>query len=406
MSSHRPQGAYASALDLPSVAALAEQIRGMKTLTRFVSRARRAEVIEAERRLITLAEGIDRFYDLLGPRNWIYHESLHEERVRALLDLPADDAEAGLIALYREPEWLHFMVGQLRRFDAMRPRLDLIAKAESDYNADRFYSTTLVLLTVMDGFVSDAEPEHRRGLHARESNELAAWDSLVGHHMGLMHAHSSFTKSTFKTSVEPVYELHRNGIVHGTLVNFDNVIVATKAWNRLFAVADWAASLERGEQEPEAATSWRDLAKQIAANERAKKSLAAFRPRRVEAGDPEFFDEEACVRARDFLDAWAAKNYGRMTEFISPRATSEGPRRMAGTLRETFSFHELRDFRFKRADRQAAAACEVSVELGFETGSQTARMRWIRETNDGSPAIPEAAGEWFLYVWDPWSMIN
>jgi hypothetical protein len=29
------------------------------------------------------------------------------------------------------------------------------------------------------------------------------------------------------------------------LVNFDNDIVATKAWNRLFAVADWAASRQK-----------------------------------------------------------------------------------------------------------------------------------------------------------------
>jgi hypothetical protein len=32
---------------------------------------------------------------------------------------------------------------------------------------------------------------------------------------------------------------------HPDLVNFDNDIVATKAWNRLFAVADWAASRQK-----------------------------------------------------------------------------------------------------------------------------------------------------------------
>ena len=405
MSKPPSRGPYESALDLPSVAELLDQIKGMKTLTRFVARARRAEILEAEQVLLALVRSIDRFYELLGARNWIYRDSLHADRVGALLDLPADDAEVGLIALYRDPEWLHFMIIQLHHLDAMRPRADLLARAEADYSAERYYSVTLVLLAVIDGFVSDVQPARRRGLHARDAEELVAWDSVVGHHMGLTNAHKAFTKSTFKTSDEPIHELHRNGIVHGTLVNFDNVVVATKAWNRLFAVADWAASLERRERAPEVRPTWRELAQQIAANERAKQSLAAFRAQVVEADDPAFLEEEACGRARDFLVAWAAKNYGRMTDFISPRTTPQTRGQMAGTLRETFSLHELNDFRVLRADRQAAAACEIDIELTFGTGVEAARMRWIRETKDGLPPIPEVDGEWFLYIWDPWSMI-
>jgi hypothetical protein len=30
-----------------------------------------------------------------------------------------------------------------------------------------------------------------------------------------------------------VFELHRHGIVHGTLVNYNNPVVATRAWNVL-----------------------------------------------------------------------------------------------------------------------------------------------------------------------------
>jgi hypothetical protein len=48
-----------------------------------------------------------------------------------------------------------------------------------------------------------------------------------------------------KTSNEEVFELYRNGIVHGVLLNFNNAVVASKAWNRLFAVADWATSREK-----------------------------------------------------------------------------------------------------------------------------------------------------------------
>ena len=119
----------------------------------------------------------------------------------------------------------------------LRSRMHLIERALADYQAGRFYATTLVLLTVMDGFVNDVE-NRRKGLHARAADEMAGWDSVVGHHLGLSHAHHSFIKGTGATTEEEVFELHRHGIIHGTIVHYDNPIVATKAWNRLFAVVD------------------------------------------------------------------------------------------------------------------------------------------------------------------------
>ncbi len=120
------------------------------------------------------------------------------------------------------------MIMPLNRFPAMQSRMDLIEKARVDYQEGRFYSTVLVLLTVMDGFVNELDAHRRRGLHAREPDELNAWDSVVGHHLGLAHAHKTFTKTTSKTSSEPVFELHRHGILHGTLLNYDNPVVAAK----------------------------------------------------------------------------------------------------------------------------------------------------------------------------------
>src|SRR4051794_7489310 len=112
MSKRRSRASYESALDLPSVVELLDQIKGMKTLTRFVGRAHRREVLETDQGLPALAQEIVRFYELLGARNGISHDSLLAERARALPALPADDAEVGLITLYRDPEWLRFMIGK------------------------------------------------------------------------------------------------------------------------------------------------------------------------------------------------------------------------------------------------------------------------------------------------------
>ena len=399
-------GPYASALDLPSVVELLEQIQGMKILTRFVARDQRKSLLEIETQIRELMDLVDRFYELLGLRHWIFHESLNTEKIKPLIALPTDEAEQGLIELYQDPDGLRFMIMGLRRFPQMRSRMELIDKAKADYEAGRFYAAVLVLLTVMDGFVNDLDTSHRRGLHTRDAEELAAWDSIVGHHQGLTQAHKTFTKGTSKTSDEPVYELHRNGIIHGMLVNYDNVIVATKAWNRLFAVGDWAASLEKQKIEPKPDPSWREVLAQIAANEDAKKALDAWRPSSVEADNPAFLDQDVCRRALTYLEAWTEKNYGKMASLISPGLAEGTLKKTAGMVREECSLHELRSFELKRASFEAAAVCEIDVYLTFDAEPQPARMRWIRETVDGTPATPDIEAEWFLYLWGPWAMLN
>lgn len=84
---------------------------------------------------------------------------------------------------------------------------------------------------------------------------MVAWDSVTGHHLGLRHAHQSFIKGFYKTDTTKVTDLFRNGIMHGSLVDFDNERVAAKAWNRLFAVSDWAEAQKRRENTTEAPAS-------------------------------------------------------------------------------------------------------------------------------------------------------
>lgn len=399
----RDQG-YPSARDLPSVAEMLTQIQGMKLLTRVVARKQRAKLIELEAHVLELTQTVDEFYALLGSRHWIFHDDLNVEKVKALVTHDAEAAERAFIEMYRDPEILRFMIRRLNRLPAMRRRMDLIEKAQIDYEEDRFYATVLVLITVMDGFVNDVQPERRRGLHARDADDLAAWDSVVGHHMGLMNAHQTFTKSTYKTSSEPLSELQRHGIVHGTLLNYDNVVVATKAWNRLFAVADWARSLEK--QTPTPQPSWRELFQQMARNEAAKKALAEWQPRRLEADDSTLGDEDVYKRALAYLEAWKARNYGAMASLISPAVAESPPGKIAGVVRSEFEEWELEGFVIQSADFEAAAVCELEVEFALADGARNARMRWIREAADGTPAMPNEQGTWFLYLWGPWAMLN
>jgi hypothetical protein len=398
---------YRSAIDLPSFAELQEQLRGMKLLTRIVAREERAKVVELEAQLHRMAGIVDRFYDLLGQRNWVFHDDLNLERIAALVgeEATAESAEQGLVTYYQEPDTLTFMTRRLVGQPLLRPRMHLIEHALADYRAGRFYATTLVLLTVMDGFVNDVE-NRRKGLHARGADEMAGWDSVVGHHLGLSHAHRSFIKSTGATTGEETFELHRHGIMHGTILHFDNPVVATKAWNRLFAVVDWARSLARRDQPSPPKPSFRETLKQLAENQRTKEALAAWRPSVVTAADPTFEQQPVLQRTRLFLEAWRSRNYGQMATCLPRSYRGPTTNAGAGTVRAAYERDQLTSFEILRLNHEAAAVCEVDVRLTMSDATRDGRMRWIREKDNGSPAIAEDAGEWVLYLWDPHSIIS
>jgi hypothetical protein len=182
---------------------------------------------------------------------------------------------------------------------------------------------------VMDGFVNDFDAQ-RRGLHTRTAEEMSAWDSVVGHHRGLCNAHRTFTRSFKRTSDEPVHELYRNGIMHGVLVNFDNDTVGSKAWNRLFAVADWATSRQRESIPDKPKPTLRVLARQIRENEEAKRALAAWKPSAVQRSDAKFSEEQTYVQTVEFLDAWRSRNFGAMARHLSFLAKEDTHHRPQG----------------------------------------------------------------------------
>jgi hypothetical protein len=172
----RAGGPYGSALDLPSMAKLLAQIKAMKIITRFVLRKKRQSMVDLEREVRNLAAMVDGFYELLGSRNWVFHDELNVAVIERLLGLPADEAERALIDSYKDPQALRFMVRRLGRFPELQVRMELIDRAEADLHEGRYYATVLTLLSVMDGFVNDLERGERRGLHAREAEEMVAWD--------------------------------------------------------------------------------------------------------------------------------------------------------------------------------------------------------------------------------------
>ncbi|MER7921829.1 MULTISPECIES: hypothetical protein [unclassified Streptomyces] len=398
---------YQSAHDLPSFVELKRQLQGLRALSLF-SRKQRATVKTLEQQIKGLGDTVDQYYNLLGPRNWIFHDTLSVSDITVLLNENPDagEAEAGLIALYNDPDNLRLMIARLNQLPAMRKRMALILTAQDDYFAERYYACIHVLLSVMDGFVNEFETV-RRGLHAREAEELRAWDSVVGHHMGLTNAHRTFTKGKSATNEEPVFELYRNGIVHGSILNYDNVIVATKAWNRLFAVADWAQARIKEQQPPPEKASWKEIFAQVAENDKRKRANEAWQSSTLHPGESGFAEHPARELVDEFLTAWIDKNYGQMAQKISTEVRQPHGNAMPRLVRIEYEGLDLKSYEIEAIDHTAPAVCLIRVALCFADGSQqTVNLRWLYEDGDGQPVASSLPGVWRLRNWGPMTFMN
>ena len=381
-----------------------QQIRGMKLLTRFIARDQRPKLKELEEQMRRLADTVDRFYEVLGPRNWIFHDLLNLDRVEQILDETDDPevAERRFIEFYRDRESSSLSIQRLRGIDGLRERFHQIERAREHYDADQFDSCVLHLLAVMDGFVNDFEPQARKGLAAREPDDMVAWDSVVGHHSGLTNALKEFKKTIKRRVDDEVSELHRHGVMHGSIVHFDNVVVATKAWNMLFAVADWAKATTKSEEPVSPQPSWRELGQQLSANRRVTKQLDAWKPTFFSRGDDGFAGHEMHQLTVAFLTAWRDSNFGALAGLASRRFTANKPRKqLAGELRQAFDGFTLTEFEIAELENSAPAIWLTRGTAVVNGDSGTFECRWLSEEENGDSGFGSPTANWCLVFCDP-----
>ena len=381
------------------------QIQGGKLLTRFIARNRRSELLAIEHQLDNLVAVVDRFYDRLGSRNWVFHESLDVSAVEAILYQAAtcEEAELRFIEIYRDEDNLASWISQLYSVDGLQARAHQIERAREHYCADKFDSTALHLIAVMDGFVNDFEPDVRRDLTSRDPDAMTAWDSVVGHHLGLTSALKAYHKTIKKRVDDEVYELHRHGIVHGTITRFDNVVVATKAWNMLLAVVDWATATKKASQPESPKPALWGILRQTATLAKEKKMLEAWKRNRLSDSDAGFEVHEIYILTVDFLSAWRERNFGALTGFPSRRSgkRESTPGQMAGQLREAFDGYDLSGFRVTELENTAPAIWLSRGEATVNDLPGTFECRWIIEEADGSLGYCSDSALWRLVFCDP-----
>ncbi|GAB3237231.1 hypothetical protein GCM10027447_36220 [Glycomyces halotolerans] len=392
--------------DLPSIQELERGLAAAVTLGMPLDPAVAAEAREARREMEELTATVDAFYARLGPRNWVFHDLFNPAMIRTLLDETVDDeaAEARLIELYCDRETLNWWTNTLRRHEALKARFGQIERARKHYADGVFDSCTLHLIAVMDGFVNDFQPAERKGLHAREPDEMAAWDSVVCHHQGLTHVMATFKASKKKRVDTEVREVFRHGIVHGMVVNFNNVVVATKAWNLLFAVADRATATQNAAQPPDPEPTWDQIQSQLRNLAHQRQYEAQFEPSHLAAGDPDIETDAAAQRASAFLDAWQRQRWGLIPHFMPPATVGTGTRTAdIQHVKDCLEPLELTAWHLESVAFEQAHACRVTATATINGSEQRLQFRLGSfDADSGDFAVPGEPGSvWRLLIWAP-----
>jgi hypothetical protein len=389
----RPDQPYASALDIPSYRDMYMQLRAVKPLLLFSPKMRR-QMKDIENKLRYLARTVDEFYDLFGPRHWVFHGQLNPEDIGPLLKLPVEEAERNLIGLYKDHDWLDLWVRRIGR-NPMGPWQTLLDKALEDYRAERYFSSVQLLLSVMDGFVNIVEQGVRVGLHAREPGDMQAWDSVVGHHQGLTNIMPLFRRDVKRLVTEPIYELHRNGIVHGMMVSYGNIVVATKAWNYLFSIVDWADDRAKQKVTDPDPFTWSGLVRSLQKNEAERQALESWEPGPSDSSDSRWAGDELVVAANEYLELWHRQNYGHLVQYLQLSARKRLGKGAPAELRRNYSDHPLSGFEVLSIDRRAPAIAVVHMRLLTSEREEVVEDRWIYEDEEGNPRVSgTGSGSW------------
>lgn len=380
-----PKDGYPSAWDVPQFKDLRAQMRAM-TLLLVVRPSLRKELSRLKEELNRIVGSVDRFYELVGDRHWVFHGSLNLDRLVAAIETgSADHVEAEIIEQYQDADPMRFALMRAKAVPELRPYSALLDGAWRDYLEGRYYAVVLSLLPVLDGFVATVG-DNRRGLHTREERELVVWNSMVSHHKGLAATQSSFRKSFNTLNEEPLHELYRNGILHGNFTNFNNVIVASKAWNRLFALLDWREATIDSARPKVIEPTFRESFAKLADAREVRRQMDGWQSRASSvAGDGEsvVMGEPVAQAVDAMLKAWQAGNYGKLADHLHEATKKPSRGAFVGQVRSRFGSTMLEGFSIEAVEMRGSACGHVKTTLTIAGKEYQSELRVLHVDSAG-----------------------
>lgn len=387
-----PVDAYKSVLEMPRFKELKEQLDARCLFSNFLPKESREDLRKARAELSKIVELAESFYNLLGNRHWVLHESLNMtdlEYIEASGD--CDTVEHLLIEHYCNTEKLTFYISRLRQHSELQARWNLLMRAKEDHLAERYDSSALKVISIMDGFVNDVDKENRHGLFAHKPEEMVGFDCLGGHHLDLSNVMSVATKTFRKRVDEEIFEVYRNGILHGNIPNYNNPTVSCKAWNYLFAVSDWVNSLQP--KPPEKKTSLVEAIKHHRDAQHTIKRIENDWSKHVDQYGEANHSASPMKEQAEFFSNWEKGRVGKMINYL-PRNAKSHNTSLIDLIKTSYIPIKIVSWTIKDCEYSAPAVAVVNTTIKTPHDEYRLSFRWVKTDKNNNPVCEWEDGEW------------
>ena len=197
----------------------------------------------------------DGFNSAFAPRGWVAYWGLGADVMRRALDIAGAgelDAAERFLTDYYDAAALEYHLPAALKAEVVRRRERLLRKAAEDHLEGRYHASVPVVLAQIDGIAIDltgtyffAPPR----MYARQSGHMVAADTFAGHPSGLRALAAVLGAYRAETTTQPLGTPYRHGVAHGRDLAYDTKTVSSKSFAALFAVAEWARKVEKGEHD-------------------------------------------------------------------------------------------------------------------------------------------------------------
>lgn len=211
----------------------------------------------------------DRFNAAFVPSGWVFVEfacgyEIAERALRLKAEgAPADEIDRLLAGSFLGLEPIRCQALKLLGGGIVEPRFPIRAevteRAFAAYEAGDYLVAVPLMLMLVDGFGVSATGTKSMFSDLEKLDELfQSAESMAGHPSALKALLAQLGRGQRGYSEEPLTLPMRNGILHGTRLNYANEIVAAKALNLLAAVVEWARDVAPEPKSETARRAWNE----------------------------------------------------------------------------------------------------------------------------------------------------
>ena len=264
--------------------------------------------------------------------------------------------------------------------EAFYIRKELLLLALKDHEEERYHASIPVLLSCIDGIVSDVTPEQKWAFS--EGVHLIIPNSIVWYEGGLPQTISLFSSVRRKTNHESIEIPYRNWIIHGHDINYYNKITAHKTLALLFALFDWVKDKQEYEktkkikQTPATeGKTWKDIFRDLKKYNDEKK----YQEEMLSAWERRNRDQlEVIIKERWYAEntpeklihdnffALQQKKYWIVAEHLSSLLMRDlTVKKYAGILRNIMKNIEFLDFQIISIDDEAPAISQIEYIVNY-----------------------------------------